>query len=289
MESLLRRVSRVMRPRALAVVLLCVVASFARAQTIVNAGFEDGPAVTPVEPIVPIAPGSLALSGWTVVGGSVNVIDQGYWAPKFGSRSLMLSGATGPGGIEQAIATTVGQRYQLAFWLSGDPLSPPVLKHLRASAADVQQTFEFDSSPAWHWDMAWSARTLEFTATATTTTIRFTSLDPEPWGPAIDSVTVTPLGEPPAPVASLALGPVRPDPVVADAAITFTMPSPGRVRLSVHDLRGRLVSRVVEADHDAGEHTIPLPMSALGSSPGVLFVVLETPAGRRIRRCTLLR
>lgn len=289
MDSLrARRFLRVSH-RFLVIVLLCMSVSFARAQTIVNAGFEEGPVVTPAEPIAPIAPGSGALPGWTVIGGGVNAIDQGYWAPKYGSRSLMLSGASGPGGIEQGIATAAGQRYQLVFWMSGDPFSAPVIKHLRVNAAAEQTDFTFDSSPAWHWDMAWAPRLLEFTATANTTTIRFTSLDPEPWGPAIDSVTVAPLGDPPPQALPLALGPVRPDPVVEGAFVSFALPAAGRVRLSVLDLRGRVMSQVVEADYGAGAHTVPLPVPALGSRPGVLFVVLDTPTGRRVRRCTLLR
>ena len=266
-----------------------LLATCVQAQTIVNAGFEAGPAVSPATPIVPVLVGETTLTGWAVVGGGVNVIDQGYWAPQSGSRSLMLSGAAGPGGIEQTIATIVGQRYALGFWLSGDPLSPPVIKHLRVTAGTQSADFAFDSSPAWHWDMAWSPQTFTFTATAATTPIRFASLDPEPWGPTIDSVSVVPAGDPPPPVTPLALGAVQPDPVTDVSTIAYTLPEPGRVRLSVYDLRGRLLSRLRDADTSAGPHVVPLPGAALGTQPGVLFVVLETPSGRRVRRCTLLR
>jgi hypothetical protein len=173
--------------------------------------------------------------------------------------------------------------------MSGDPLSPPVIKHLRVSAAATQQDFAFDSSPAWHWDMAWSARQLEFTATATTTTIRFASLDLEPWGPAIDSVIVYPLGDPPPPVTPLALEPLRPDPVVDGATLRFAVPRAGRARVSLYDLRGRLVSRLFDADIPPGVQSVVLPANAFGDEPGVLFLVLDTPDGRRVRRCTRLR
>ncbi len=268
---------------------LLTVTRGARAQTIVNPSFESGPVVTPSQPIVPVLSGSDALTGWTVVSGSVNVIEQGYWAPWSGARSLMLSGASGPGAIEQTIATLPGQRYALGFGISGDPLSPPVIKHLRVSAAATQQDVTFDSSPAWHWDMAWSARTLEFTATGPTTTIRFASLDPEPWGPAIDSVTVTVVGDPPAPVTPLALEPLRPDPVVDGATLSFALPRPGRARVSLYDLRGRLLSRLFDADTPAGVTSVVLPGDAFGREPGVRFLVLDTPDGRRVRRCTRLR
>lgn len=264
-------------------------AEVARAQTIVNPSFERGPTMIPSQPIVPVLSGSDSLPGWTVVSGSVNVIDQGYWAPWSGTRSLMLSGASGPGAIEQTIATTPGQRYALGFGISGDPLSPPVIKHLRVSVAESQQDVAFDSSPAWHWDMAWSPRTLEFTATGSATTIRFASLDPEPWGPAIDSVTVSMVGDPPPPVTPLALEPLRPDPVIDGTTLSFASPRAGHARVSLYDLHGRLVSRLFDADIPAGVQSIVLPGAAFGRESGVLFVVLDTPDGRRVRRCTRLR
>jgi choice-of-anchor C domain-containing protein len=256
-----------------------------------NGGFELGPALVPATSIgfVPVASDSLV--EWRVQGGGVNVVGTTYWAAYEGVRSLLLSGASGPGGLEQTLVTEPGATYRLEFGLSGDPFAAPVVKHLRVGLGAVTQDVSFDSSPAWHWNMAWADHAFTFTADAATTTLRFTALDPEPWGgPALDSVRVTLVEAPPPPPPTLALGRLAPDPVVGDATFTFSLHRAGHVRLAVFDLRGRRVATLIEGDRDAGEQpTTHLSAISLGVEPGVFHLVLDAPEGRRVRRFVLLR
>jgi FlaG/FlaF family flagellin (archaellin) len=61
---------------------------------------------------------------------------------------------------------------------------------LEAAIAGVTGTFSAVTSSASRTDMAWSTRTLDFTATGTTATLSFTSLISGRLGPVIDNVRV---------------------------------------------------------------------------------------------------
>src|SRR5262249_42021517 len=185
--------------------------------------------------ILAVPPGDPSLTGWTVVGGAINIVSDGYWVPLSGTRSVELS-SSGPGSIQQAIATAPGAIYRVTFWVSGEPFSLPSLKHLRTAGGETVTDQTFDNTPAWHWDMAWSQRTLDFTATGPTTTVSFSSMDASAWGPALDSVKVelistgVPVG-----ASALSFAPVSPDPVRSGGRMVFSLAEAGRARLPVHD------------------------------------------------------
>lgn len=167
---------------------LCA-APASRADLLVNGDFELGPTIPSLNPILSVAPGSTALTGWTVTGGAINIVTDNYWVPVSGHRSVALS-STGPGGIEQALSTAPGAVYRLTYWISGEPFSSPTIKHLRVTAGAATQDQTFDITPAWEWDMGWSRHTFDFIAAGSTTTLRFSSMDASQWGPAIDSAKV---------------------------------------------------------------------------------------------------
>lgn len=278
-------------PRVLATVLLLAFTCHgvpAHAQLLVNGNFENGPAIPPTSPLLAVAPGGTALTGWSVVVGAVNIVTDNYWVPLSGTRSLVLSNASGAGGIEQSIATSAGATYRLTFWMSGEPFSSPTLKHMRVNAGPVQQDFTFDNTPAWHWDMAWQQHTLDFTASGAATAVRFTSLDASAWGPAIDSAKVELISASVPPGSPLSLARISPDPVRSDARVEFTLAEPGRVRLAVYDIQGRSRALLADGDLAAGTHTANLSAAALGHRPGLYLAVLDTPQGRRVRRFTVL-
>jgi hypothetical protein len=52
----------------------------------------------------------------------------------------------------------------------------------------------------------------------------------------------------------LSLAPNAPNPFNPATVIAFTLPSAGRARLTVHDLRGRLVATLADGDLAAGRH-----------------------------------
>ena len=277
--------------RLLAAVVLAAglgAAQAARADLLVNGDFELGPTIPSLNPVMSVAPGSTALTGWTVVGGAITIVTDSYWVPVSGQRSVALS-SSGPGAIEQSISTALGAVYRLTYWISGEPFSSPTIKHLRVTAGATVSDQTFDITPAWEWDMGWSQRTLDFSATGSSTALRFASMDATQWGPAIDGASVALVtagvhaGEP-----TLALAPVRPDPVRGTGEITFTLAAAGPVKLAVHDIQGREVARLVDADMDAGPHGVRLSPRAWNARPGLYLATLQAGGRTLVRRFTVL-
>jgi hypothetical protein len=56
-------------------------------------------------------------------------------------------------------------------------------------------------------------------------------------------------------VVEIGLGPVTPNPFAGSTVITYCLPAPSRVAVSVYDVNGRLVRTLVEGDVEAGVHT----------------------------------
>lgn len=273
---------------ALAILAGVFNAKASRAGDLVNGNIEQGPAIPQANPIYAVAPGNTALTGWTVTGGAVSIVTDGYWVPLSGHRSLALS-STGAGSIEQSVATAAGSTYRITFWMSGEPFSSPTIKHLRVTAGAEFQDFTFDTTPAWHWDMAWTQHTMEFTAGGASTTVRFSSMDASQWGPAIDSTKVelvsTGVGTG---GAVLAFAPVIPDPVSASGRFAFTLATDSRVRLSVHDIQGREIARLVDGERPAGPMDVEFSPSAHGMRPGLYLAVLQAGGRRLVRRFTVI-
>lgn len=255
---------------------------------LVNGNFEQGPTIPSVQAVQAVAPGNPALTGWSVIGGAVTIVTDNYWSPLSGQRSLALS-SSGPGSIEQSFATAIGGTYRLTFWRSGEPFSTPTLKHLRVQVGSVTEELTFDTTPAWHWDMAWEAHEVEFTASSATTLLRFSSLDAGPWGPAIDSVRVELVSADVTPHSQrLALAPVAPDPVRSNGRIAFTLPRAGAVRVTLHDLQGREVALLAAGELESGPHELAFSPRALDVAPGLHFVALVSRGERVVRRCIVL-
>lgn len=65
-----------------------------------------------------------------------------------------------------------------------------------------------------------------------------------------------------------------------NGVVSYTIAAPGRVTLSLYDLRGRLFLKIADADMVAGTHTIrcPLRMLPIGS----FVTVLQTPSYRAL-------
>jgi choice-of-anchor C domain-containing protein len=280
--------SPLIRPLTAAVLTAGLLAAQASwADLLVNGNFEQGPSIPSLNPIMAVAPGNDALSGWTVSGGAINIVTDNYWVPLSGHRSIVLS-SSGPGAIEQDIATAPGAVYRLTFWLSGEPLSSPTLKHVRLTAGATTQDQAYDITDAWHWDMAWSQRTFDFAATGSTTTLRLASMDATQWGPALDSMKVE-LVSAGVPVSNtLAFAPVSPDPVRANGHFAFSLAAPGPARLAVYDVQGRQLALLADGPLGAGPHTLEFSPQAWGARPGLYLAVLRTGAQTLVRRFTVL-
>lgn len=87
--------------------------------------------------------------------------------------------------------------------------------------------------------------------------------------------------------AALVLGRNRPNPFNPRTEIPFTLERPGRVRLTVTDLRGRRVATLVDRPLAAGAHAVPFDGARLES--GVYLYRLETEAGVRSGKMSLVK
>jgi hypothetical protein len=119
-------------------------------------------------------PGSAALTGWTVTGRQILVVNSGYYglATLNGTRFLDLTGAsnTAPfGGVSQTIGTTPSTPYRLTFDF-GYSSSFGLPASITVGIGLNHRTF---TSPAKGVN-AWQSLSWDFTATTTRTLLSFT-------------------------------------------------------------------------------------------------------------------
>jgi choice-of-anchor C domain-containing protein len=144
-----------------------------------NGGFEELSAVD-----------STTIAGWTVSAGSVDWIGS-YWQAQEGSMSLDLNG-TSAGTVTQTFDTTVGNTYDVSFYLAGNPDGLPAVKTLEVSATGgTPSSYSFDTTGFSRDSMGWTVQEYSFVATSTSTTLSFTSTVEGAFGPALDNVAVT--------------------------------------------------------------------------------------------------
>ena len=156
-----------------------------------NGSFEEGP--NPGASLR-LNPESTAIMGWTVKGNAIDYVGT-YWQSSNGGRSLDLNGA-GAGGIAQTFATTPGETYVVTFDMAGDPVGAPQIKQMGVTAAGQSANFSFNVSGRSTNNMGWQTNTWVFTATSTSTTLEFYSLNQGGGssGPALDNVSVVSAG-----------------------------------------------------------------------------------------------
>jgi flagellar hook assembly protein FlgD len=88
------------------------------------------------------------------------------------------------------------------------------------------------------------------------------------------------------------LGQNAPNPVRAATDISFVLPAKSPVRLSVHDVAGRLVATLLEGERTAGAHRVTWSgADAAGRSVpgGVYFYRLATSEETYTKRLTVIR
>ena len=105
---------------------------------------------------------------------------------------------------------------------------------------------------------------------------------------------VTGLSPAPAPglPATPTLEPNYPNPFNGQTMLTYTLPRRSPVRLTIVDLRGRVVRTLVAAPQGAGEHTRAwngTDQSGHAVASGVYFVRLQTPDHTRTRKVVVVR
>ena len=142
------------------------------------------------------------IPGWTVIsgsndpwGGSVDWIS-GYWTAPGGTQSVDLDGNT-PGGIEQTVATTIGSRYTLNFFVSQNPDGgdyPGNTNTFNLLVGNTVTPFSITGLSAYNTLSGYQAESFSFTANSSSTLIGFVSTDEpnHPYGAVIADVTFTP-------------------------------------------------------------------------------------------------
>lgn len=164
------------------------------------------------EPGAGCAAGTTSVPGWTVSSGNVDFEDvtcSGLAAPSVETYFLDLTGshadgASDVGVISQAITTEVGQAYRLSFYFGGNPqwqeFSLPNDSQLKAMAVflngSIVGVYSVATAGVSSTDPQWHRRFIEFTATSTSTTVTFESLNgsatnPSDFGPLLGDVIVT--------------------------------------------------------------------------------------------------
>ena len=158
--------------------------------------------------------GSTAITGWTVVGSDVLLVNTTYgelgqgitsFAAQSGVQSIDVTGAgnTSPNnGITQSFATTPGQGYQIGFFVGraagGTNYATPSTVDLSINGgARASFTNSNSTAGAVNWQQFFST----FTATGTTTTVSFLNGTPTTSGggnnfAGLDNVSIVVVPEP---------------------------------------------------------------------------------------------
>lgn len=78
-----------------------------------------------------------------------------------------------------------------------------------------------------------------------------------------------------------------PNPFHPRTTVTYSLPQAEPVRISVYDMLGREVRRLVDRDQTAGRHAVVFETSTLPS--GTYFYRIETPSGVQSRKLVLFK
>ena len=178
--------------KLIAITALALMATTSQAATIVNGSFESGSFTA--AGFDTLAAGNTSITGWTIGGAGVDWIGN-YWQASNGNRSIDLS-ALSAGSLSQSFSTVIGQRYNVKFDLAGNPDGGPALKQMVVTINDVDAaTFDFTTGATSRANMGWIGNQYNFTATSTSSTLKFTSLTQTPSGPALDNVSISAVPE----------------------------------------------------------------------------------------------
>ena len=138
---------------------------------------------------------SSGLTGWTIGVGNVDLVNEPYWDAEDGVNSLDLNGAR-KAEIHQSLVTSIGQLYQLSFWLAGNPEGGPNIKDLSVNVGAGDGLYSFDTTGKNNSTMGWTNYTTNFLAASNSTTLSFASNTRGAFGPVLDNIEVTAVPEP---------------------------------------------------------------------------------------------
>ena len=163
---------------------------------IVNGSFETA-TVSPGSSYVRLVGGDTRVTGWTILGDTIDYIGPG-WVASDGVRSFDLDGAPGDSSaLLQTFATVPGTTYLVTFDLAGNINGLPTIKPIRVKADAQSADFTFDITGRNAVNMGWSPISWTFVADDTSATLELLSLTTpatvQGWGAAVDNVSVVAL------------------------------------------------------------------------------------------------
>ena len=131
---------------------------------------------------------------WHVDSGSVDVIGDYWQTTPGGGHSVDLDGLA-PGSISQGFTAGAG-KYNLSFYLSGNPDGLPSTKEVQVSVGGTTQDFFYTLSGD-KTNMNFALEHLSFTSAGGANTLSFASQDiASPFGPVIGGVNISAVPEP---------------------------------------------------------------------------------------------
>jgi hypothetical protein len=178
------------------------VASSAQAtiNLLVNPGFENG--VAPGGSTTLAAGDTTSITGWRVVGGGVNYVDNSVWAPAAGNRSIELL-SNGGGIVQRVYGFVPGKLYVVRFNVSADPfntsLVPKAVSYTVSvtGGAALNSIYTYNPGVNTSTTMAYSQQAYTFVASSTFQDLQFRAGGRNgAFGPVIDSVSVSLIPEP---------------------------------------------------------------------------------------------
>ncbi|MBI2985836.1 MAG: DUF642 domain-containing protein [Deltaproteobacteria bacterium] len=175
----------------LGLVAVALAMAMLSAGTVLAAAFSDGS-------FEAAAPGTTG-SPWIVGGGGINWVSGWQPSPDGSSHAIDLNKDTigGPGGtIAQTFDTVSGQAYTVSFSLAGNPQCPVSEsgndpdKTVTATAGAGSLTTTFNVTGRTIFSLGWRDESFSFTASASSTELKFESLETGRCGPLVDNVRV---------------------------------------------------------------------------------------------------
>ncbi len=148
----------------------------------------------------------LAVGGWQVTSGSVDVDGAQVIAPVTGTNDSLDLNGVGPGVISQTIPTQAGHTYNVSFYMSGNPACGSTGVNATKSLAfswngTTVDVLSIDQAPVTTANMRWMYHSYVLTATSSSTPITFTSTTPyTSCGPELGGIEVTSTGSPYGPI-----------------------------------------------------------------------------------------
>lgn len=174
-------------------VLLVLAGGIAHANLITNGGFETTTPAVASGGFLNFIPGATGLTGWTVVGNAgteVSAVNTNYvseccsFPAEEGNNWLDLTGDTTNNdteGVQQTIATTIGDNYSLSFYV-GNTYDPRGVYGTTSTVDVFANTTSLgaftNSCTTCTSKLTWQPFTTSFTATTTSITLKFLNGDP---------------------------------------------------------------------------------------------------------------